>query len=347
MTTQQINTSHENEAEDIEQQTQYYKNVILPFYHNGSSSSLIGCQKIKIFTKTFKHPENHDQPVIAKILFCTGYNESSLKYAELIYDLFHMNYDIYCYDHRGQGFSEKFNKQNQRGYIDNFQYLVDDLETFYWIVKSDQKQIPICLIAHSMGGAISSTALLQKKINPSKVILSSPLFSLCLPFSQKIEILLLFIAKIFSLLGFKRAFAFGQADCIPFLPFETNDVTHSKFRFTMWRNHIYDYTELRLGGITFQWLFIILRQTLNIRKKFLTISKENSSKNNIFKTVPTLILQAEEDVIVNNLSQNLIVKLIPHIKLTSFAGARHEIFMEKDTIRQKAIKIIHNFICQK
>jgi lysophospholipase len=306
-----------------------YKEVIIPFYKvKGISEQFIGVGEIPIACRTFLAPNP-----VAKIILCTGYNESYLKYTEFIMNLCEMGFSVYCYDHRGQGFSGRFPNQEKRGFVDNFANYVDDLCYFFENVSAThENQLPIFIIAHSMGGAICSLAISEKKINPNAVVLCSPMFEIMLtPFhllEYPIYILILLLCK-FNL---SKKYAMGQTDCIPFRPFEGNDVTHSKARYAIWRKHISEIDEMQLGGPTYGWL----KESIAASRKARCLSKQNN--------IPILLLQAGEDTVVRNSAQNTFHKNSSCCNKIFLDHARHEILMEVDSIRNKAIDYIKKFI---
>lgn len=322
----------ENSEEFIQEKMDDYNYYILPFYKkNGKIEQFSGRAGIPISCRIFRHP----LPA-AKLILVTGYNESYLKYAEFIKNLYELNISVYCYDHRGQGYSGRFNHQNKRGYIDYFPYLVDDFCTFYQKANADgNKQMPLFVFGHSMGGAVVTHALCDKKINPVTAILSAPLFELPLTPFPILELPIQYLAQTCSLLGLEKSYAFGQKDCLPFLPFESNDVTHSKYRFFTWRKHIAEISQMQLGGVTFGWLAQATPATRKIRKRCV----ENQ--------IPMVILQAEEDTVVNNRAHDLFVNSCSVAKKVVCEGARHEILMEIDFIRNKALDVIKNTILNK
>lgn len=113
----------ENSEEWIDKSTRRYNQVIIPFYKaKGVSEQFMGVGDISIACRIFHAPN-----AIAKVILCTGYNESYLKYSEFIMNLCELGISVYCFDHRGQGFSGRFPEQEKRGYVDKFENYVDDL----------------------------------------------------------------------------------------------------------------------------------------------------------------------------------------------------------------------------
>ncbi|APJ04158.1 alpha/beta fold hydrolase [Silvanigrella aquatica] len=322
----------ENSESTVEKSIQRYKDTIIPFYKaKGVSEQFLGVADVAISCRTFLA-----QNATAKIILCTGYNESYLKYSELIMNLCESGFSVYCYDHRGQGFSGRFLNQEKRGYVDKFENYVDDLCYFFEQVSGSQKNdLPIFFIAHSMGGAICSLAVNEKKINPNGVILSAPMHEIMLTPYHILEVPVYGILSLMCKLNYANKYAFGQTDCIPFRPFEGNDVTHSKARYSVWRKHIDEIEDMQLGGPTFQWLKEAVGASRTCRKHF--------AKMNI----PILLLQAEVDTVVRNSAQDIFSKNNENCEKIVLENSKHEILMEIDFIRNKALDYIKKFINQK
>ena len=207
--------------------------------------------------------------------------------------------------------------------------MVDDLSTLFKKVEADDNvTIPVSIIAHSMGGCIAAQALSENKISPNKMILLSPMFEVRLTPLRILETPIYYLSKLVTSMGFDKSYAFSQHDCIPFLPFDTNDVTHSKFRFLTWRKHISEIHQLQLGGVTFGWL----AQSIKASKKL--------KKQGINSSIPIQVFQAREDTVVVNEAQNEFISKSPSAKKIVIDNARHELLLEVDFIRNKVMEII-------
>ena len=321
----------ENKETNVEKNIARYNEIIIPFYKSkGISEQFNGVGDIQIACCIFHSPN-----AIAKIILCTGYNESYLKYSELIMDLCEMGFSVYCYDHRGQGFSGRFPAQEKRGYVDKFENYVDDLSYFFEQVSSNGGQLPIFIIAHSMGGAICSLAISEKKINPNGVILSAPMYEIMLAPYHFLEYPIYLLSKLFCKFKLEKEYVFGQTDCIPFRPFEGNDVTHSNARYSVWRKHISEIEDMQIGGPTFSWM----SEAISASRKARNLSKQNQ--------ISVLLLQAENDTVVRNSAQDYFHKNSQNCEKVIMGLSKHEILMEIDLIRNKAIESIKNFILKK
>ncbi|MCB0349224.1 MAG: lysophospholipase, partial [Bdellovibrionales bacterium] len=89
--------------------------------------------------------------------------------------------DIYSWDLRGHGRSE-----GKRGLVGSFQEYIKDYHAFYKLVKSgNDKQLPIILLGHSMGGLVTVKFLLdyEANIEVKGFVLSSPLLGISMKVS--------------------------------------------------------------------------------------------------------------------------------------------------------------------
>lgn len=112
------------------------------------------------------------------VLIVNGRIESSWKYQELFYDLYRQGYDVYSFDHRGQGLSDRLLSDSDMGHVYDFTDYIDDMDVV--IKQHDLKQYQQCfIIAHSMGGAIATRYLQTQPEHPfTGLILSAPMFGI-------------------------------------------------------------------------------------------------------------------------------------------------------------------------
>lgn len=84
------------------------------------------------------------------VVICHGYGGHSGQYEHFTAELLAKGYGVYAYDHRGQGRSPA-----ERGHLDHFTDLVDDLDIVINHVILTHPGIPIFTLGHSMGGLVS------------------------------------------------------------------------------------------------------------------------------------------------------------------------------------------------
>jgi lysophospholipase len=328
-------TSSSKQSKTYSSEKELAQNIISKFnlfWATGNFSSFKGIKNTRINFATFLH--NTDQKSNNCLVIVPGRGESYLKYQELAYDIFHEGYDLFIIDHRGQGLSDRSLENKHKGYVENFQYYVEDLATFI-----DEFVLPACeekpfMLAHSMGGAIGATYLQQNPEVIQAVVLSSPMFALPshgLPY---------FLAKIIVSIGhfFEHHFTdtswyfLGQEN-FKVYSFEKNQLMHSEARYKQFSELYVNNPSVQLGGVTFQWVY----ESLNAIEAIFSNADQ-------LKT-PTIVLQGTLDTIVDISGQDRFCEVVNKLNANAcptgvpitFEGAYHELFFEKDSIRNTAI----------
>ena len=104
-----------------------YVQRIEELYKRGQKGYFKGRQGVNIYYKIFHQPKID----VGAIVISSGRTEAAIKYKELIYDLFRLGYSVYIMDHRGQGLSERMLEDPDLGYVEDFQFYIDDLKSFF------------------------------------------------------------------------------------------------------------------------------------------------------------------------------------------------------------------------
>lgn len=309
---------------------QTYQNTVIPFLNSGQRFNFPSADgKYALSGIRFLHP--HAKGVIVVV---NGFSQSWLQYGELFYDLYQQGYSVISYDHRGQGLSPHLVSFNsQIGYVRDFSEYNDDLDAF--MKRVVQPLHPgtrgLFLIAHSMGAA-AATEYLERHSTTAPfdaVVFCAPMYQITTaPYPEWLAQTIVGTAH---LLGLGKHYAIGKHDYNPNEPFKSNKVTQSFVRWQADRELKINHLQAVIGGPSNEWVNTSLSKTRRIRSKEAAV------------TPPMLLLEAGKDQLVINQAESQAGAIIPHCRLLSFPESQHEILMEKDPIRDKALREIERF----
>jgi len=314
--------------------TDKYQHQIEQFWNdNIVEGELTGVDNVTL--RYAKAVMNSEGPAIVLL---GGRSESYQKFRELIYDLCQQGYSVYSVDHRGQGMSDRMLNNPHKGHVEYFRDYVTDLNFFVNSIMQPTQHSKRYLLAHSMGGAISSLYLQNYHNEFDAAVLSSPMFGI--NFGQIPRP----IANVYSkamhivnkLINTESFYAPGKGGFTQ-SPFENNQLTHCPLRFDLYRRSFAFYPQTQLGGPTINWL----QQSVKACRQAIQHAGD-------IKT-PTLVLQAGSDEIVlaeaqNQFCQNLAAQQSFQPKNpVVIPGAAHELFLESDIFRIPTLTVALNF----
>lgn len=105
----------------------------------------------------------------AVLLVVHGLAEHGGRYMNLVNHFLPLGYAVYAADHLGHGSSE-----GRRVYVERFTDYTDTLVTFHEMIRGWQKDKPVFLVGHSMGGLIGALYLLDHQDELAGAVLSGP-----------------------------------------------------------------------------------------------------------------------------------------------------------------------------
>ncbi|WP_045398150.1 alpha/beta fold hydrolase [Vibrio campbellii] len=269
------------------------------------------------------NPQNHSRTLV----IVQGRNESVWKYKELIYEL-SQYFDVYAFDHRGQGESQRLAEHSELGHVDQFEHYVEDLALFLEQVVESQNKTEVMILAHSMGGAIATQYLAKYDHNIKACALTSPMFGIKLP--KVVGGIQSATMKVISQLQKTPNFAPTQTAFVT-KTFEGNDHTTSPIRFKAYSDLLSNNPELRLGGVSPKWI-----------SEAIAAGKYCLSQAKHIKT-PILIVQPEGDNVVSLAAQDTFNEACTSSRLLTIPHAKHDVLIEADRYRDWALKHILNF----
>lgn len=263
------------------------------------------------------------------IVFSNGRIEAFLKYLELYQAFFNAGYSVYALDHRGQGLSSRFTANPHMGHVAHFGDYLSDFHAFMEQVVQPRANGPLFLAGHSMGGAIGTLYLQGHPGVFRAACFSAPMYGICLPMSK---VFIRWLAhKLDASTKGQPNYILGGKDYSP-APFAKNDLTKSEVRYQAYRELYEQNPQLQLGSPSNRWLL----EALDACDESVLAARETK--------IPLLVLQASEDTIVDNKAQNRAVGGL--CELLAIEGARHEILMEQDLPRTKAIDAMLSFFAR-
>lgn len=272
------------------------------------------------------------------VILVNGRTEAYLKYQELARDLFGNGYDVYLYDHRGQGLAPRLLTDKHMGHVGDFNDYVQDLEQFVQQQVLPEQPQRLYLLAHSMGGTVSALWLAETRVQLEAAVLSSPMMGIFLgPMPRWLADALVAVLQTgCRWLGKTVCYAPGQGDYME-VAFADNDLTHSKTRYRLFRELYRQQPALQLGGASLQWL----RQGL--------MAGDDAIAKATRITTPLLVLQAGADVVVDNEAQRAFCRALGSCRDDHplvIEGASHELFIEQDPLRRQALEAALSFFEQ-
>ena len=135
-----------------------------------------GVSGAKIFYEYFLAEGSH-----ASVVILHGMSEFTCKHYELAYYLLQQGYNVFLYDQRCHGRSQRLTDRMDLIHVERFFDFVEDLDLFVNNIVLPAAAKPLYLYGHSMGGAVSMFYLATHPNVFRKAILSSPLFEPHLP----------------------------------------------------------------------------------------------------------------------------------------------------------------------
>ena len=270
-----------------------------------------------------------NEEIAGTVLLQQGHNEFIEKYYECIQELLDRNFNVVCFDWRGQGMSDRMIEDLNKQYVEDFSIHTKDL--CYIINEVVYKNFtgPLFGIGHSMGGHLLLLSQKYNQKNFKAIILSAPMLGFKY---EKILFLLSNCMRIFSTKN--KYFLFSKPNMGKETPFEKNDLTSDLNRYKRTQKLVRKKPSIRLWGITNAWVNATKDSLSKMRKK---------NWYELIKT-PICIINPLSDKVVNPEKTKEMAKNLLNCKIYNIENCEHEILMEKDSLRSDFWKIFDNFI---
>ncbi|MFN3826025.1 MAG: alpha/beta fold hydrolase [Micavibrio sp.] len=277
----------------------------------------------------------------AVVIVAPGLSEFGEKYFELAHDLLKRNLSMWVIDWQGQGLSDRHLKKNpHKRHTTSFE---DDVADFHFFIMEyvkhsavhpDVGRIPLVLLGHSMGGSIGLRYLYRHPDMFACAAFTSPMLGI-----RDIRIIPrplrgLLTGLLAEVAG--NSYVFGGSD---WNAQSRNNPGHNIFSSDPARDSVHNSwclqnPALQVGSPTFRWLHEAEKSCAYLRQPQIL---EN------IKT-PVLIALATQDKLIDNQAARKAARLLPNAHLIEIEGARHEILMESDAMRNHFLQAFEDLL---
>jgi len=302
-------------------------------WHGFTRSSKNGERRLRFGSVSPK-----DSTPSATIICLPGLSEFAEKYYETARWAVANNYSFWVLDWFGQGGSGRYLTNPHKRHAVDFQDDVDDLHYFlseyvkHASVSTDKGRIPFAMLAHSMGGNIGLHYLAQNPDVFACATFSAPMFGI-----KDFDPYPLYAARGLStflnaVAG--RSYAFGAGDWTPDGGLDPAKLSSDPVRQILLREWFTANKDLQVGFVTFGWVHAALQSCARLYERGYLDQVET----------PSSIVRAGQDILVSGAAMDKVAALLPQAQLFDLPEARHEILMERDSLRNKFLKILSNTI---
>jgi lysophospholipase len=275
-------------------------------------------------------------PALGSILFLNGRGDFIEKYAESYWHWLDLGYGLRAFDWRGQGLSGRYDANPLKGDSRGFEELLSDFVQ----ISADFREHhpgPYHAIAHSMGAHLLLRSLTMQNypLCFEQLVLLAPMLAIG---NRLPKPLLSGFARAAIAFGYGGSFAPMQnaSAAARISPARKLLLTSDARRFADEGWWVEQNPQLALGGVTNRWLASAMASSAVLIRpgQVETVA------------LPTLILMAERERLVDNSTTIQTAKRMPHAVVETIAGAAHELLREGDPIRDQVLSRIDVFLRQ-
>ncbi len=266
------------------------------------------------------------------VVICTGRSEFIEKYYEVIEDLRRRGFSVAIFDWRGQGFSARQLRNRVRGHIWTFDEFEQDIEAVRQQVLEPFCPRPWFALAHSMSGPIILNFAAHHPDVFQRLVLSAPMIDIArLPRPALARVLARWACR----LGFRRhQIPIGRNRALFLSTFDGNVLTSDRVRFERTASLLRAEPGLGLGPPTYGWMHAAF-------ECIAALAAERFIESFV---TPTLIVMPGSDVVVDGRAAERLASRLRTCTLVTVFGAKHEVLMERDSLRQQFWSAFDAFI---
>ncbi len=290
-------------------------------YQKGFLSSTDGT---KLFYEIYRCSEAKGSIVISH-----GFCEFTQKYEEVILMFAAAGFDVYIFDYRGHGHSERKVEDLSMVHVDSYEEYVEDLHSVVTqTALKDSKEKPLYLYAHSMGGAIAALYLEKYPQVFKKAVLTSPMLEVDSGAHWNGFVWLLMLLK--KAAKKDRTYVQGHGRFTGKKEFEKSGCTSENCYDHIFKKRLED-KEYQMNGASCGWVLASLRAVRALQR--------NAEK----VTTPALLFQAGRETMVKPGGQFAFAKKAKQVELIEIKESRHEIYNALDSVKEPYYEKIEAF----
>lgn len=244
------------------------------------------------------------------------------KYFETVEDLRQRGFVVVAFDWRGQGGSRRQVGNPRKGHVRRFGDYRLDIEAIREQVVEPLGTPPHFALAHSMGAAIALSAAADGVLPFDRLVAVAPMLELCLVRRARLA---RNAARLLDALGFSRRFVPGGGErSISTKPFPGNRLTGDARRYARNAAAAAALGPGAIGDPTVGWVDAAYSHMAALAEPGLPLRIR----------VPTLVVAAGADPICSTAAIEIFAARLKAGHAIVLPGARHEILMERDPIRE-------------
>lgn len=264
-----------------------------------------------------------------------GRTEFIEKFFETIADFQARGFQVATFDWRGQGGSDRLIRNRQLGFVESFADYSTDLASFHAEILLPDCPAPFYLVGHSMGGLVALFAGARDRMMFDRIFLTAPMIGLD---HQPLGLVgMARLAETLCFFGLGRLPAGRRADRAPTAAsFADNPLTSDVVRYQRSVDVLRERPGLLVTAPTLRWSASALRA--------MAVANSDSFPGTV--VAPVLMLAAARDQVVSPAAIEQLGLRMRTGRHVMIPAARHELFMESDSIRGQALAAFDAFITE-
>jgi lysophospholipase len=257
------------------------------------------------------------------VCILAGRAEFIEKYFETITELRRRGFAVAAFDWRGQGLSGRETADPYKGHVRSFSRYLRDLEAIRANVLEPYMPKPHFALGHSMGAALALSEARAGRLPFERLVATSPMIALCLIKSPKVAATTAFGLRLLGLGG--QYVPGGGATSTTKKRFAGNRLTSDPVRYARNATVAAVLGHGAIGDPTVAWLDSAFR----FMRRF------SDPRFALDIRTPTLIVAAGADPVCATPAIERFAARLKAGHAIVLPGARHEILMERDAIREE------------